>query len=153
MDYQGIQNQYQWVEYRGQDTRDVTYIFVLNQRVPRLKGQSDILYIGETQQPIARRYAQETDCTNTPGNTQQTNIRLTHVFRQLNLANVTCYFTTEMHLQIQYNDPFLRQLEIWDKKYFLGVTQNNPVVISLEKYLIVRYAVDHLEVPPLNNRM
>lgn len=153
MNFNNIQNQYQWVQYCGQNTPNVTYVFVLKQPVQRLHGASDILYVGETLQPISRRYTQETNTNNTPSNTQQTNIRLTHIFGLLGLANVTCYFTDTMQCVIPPNDPFLQHLATWDKKYYRGVVNNNPIQVSLEKKLIVTYAVDHLEVPPLNNRM
>jgi hypothetical protein len=153
MNFNNIQNQYHWVKFAGQNTTNVTYVFVLNQPVQRLYGASDILYIGETRQPISRRYAQETRTSNTPGNTQQTNIRLTHIFGLLNLVNVTCYFTDTMHCTVAHKDPFLKQLSTWDKKYYLGVANANPAQVSLEKKLIVSYAVDHREAPPLNNRM
>lgn len=44
-------------------------------------------------------------------------------------------------------------LVIWDKQYYLRVAGQNPAQTSLEKRLIVTYAIDHLETPPLNNRM
>lgn len=153
MNFNDIENQFQWTLYAGQNTGNVTYVFVLNQQIARLSGASDIIYVGKTTQPISRRYIQETNTNNTIGNTQQTNIRLTHIFGLLDLANVTCYFTTTMEVIVPRNDPFLQHLAIWDKRYFLNVVNANPVAVSLEKKLIVTYAVDHREAPPLNNRM
>jgi len=154
MDFQAIHNQYQWVQYTGQSIANVTYVYVLNRHVPRLFGKSDILYIGKTRQAMSRRFKQETTVNNTLGNTQHTNIRLTHLFGHLNLANVNCYFTTQTDCPLQNADPFLQHLQVWDKRcYRHCVTSGNPVSISLEKRLLVTYAVDHGEVAPLNNRI
>ncbi|MEI8139899.1 MAG: hypothetical protein WCI03_08535 [bacterium] len=154
MDFKTIQNQRQWAQYDGQSIANVTYVYVLNRQVSRLFGSSDILYIGKTLQTMSRRFRQETTVNNTLGNTQHTNIRLTHLFGHLNLANVICYFTAQTDCPFQNADPILQHLQVWDKRcYRRCVTSGNPVVISLEKRLLVTYAVDHGEVPPLNNRM
>jgi hypothetical protein len=154
VNFQAIHNQFPWVQFTGQSIANVTYVYVLNRHVPRLFGESDILYIGKTRQTMSRRFRQETTFSNTPGNTQHTNIRLTHIFGHLNLANVICYFTAQTDCSLQIADPFIKHLQVWDKRcYRRCVTSGNPVVISLEKRLLVTYAVDHDEVPPLNNRM
>lgn len=152
MDFKSIQAQFKWVQFTGQNTPDATYVFVLNRSIPRLSGSSDILYVGETDDPIASRYKQETSTNNTKGNTQATNIRLTHVFGKLGLSpNVTCHFTTQRTVQLTPSDPFLQDLMIWAKTNWRIVAQGSTPVVSLEKYLLVKYAVDHWELPPLNN--
>jgi hypothetical protein len=50
----------------------------------------------------------------------------------------------------------MKGLRTWDKKGFLSLSERpnaDQIEPSLEKYLLVCYAVEHLEVPPLNNRM
>ncbi len=153
MDFQSIKNLWQWTAYSGQSTNNVTYIYVLNHAVSRLRGQSDILYVGETTKSIVKRYKQETGTKSTGGNTQLTNIRLTNIFGALGLSNVSCYFVDQMTQQIPPGDSFLSKLQVWDKKRYLEVVNQNPISVSLEKYLLVTYAADHLEVPPLNNRV
>lgn len=136
-------------------TTNVTYLIVLNRAVMRLQDQSDILYIGETRQPISKRYQQETSTNNTNKNTQATNIRLTHILAKLDKINVALYFTNTMTQNIAQTDLVYTELQSWDKNYYYknNISGQNPATISLEKYLLVSYAVDHLEVPPLNNRM
>lgn len=48
---------------------------------------------------------------------------------------------------------FMEGLRTWDKKAFLVLSEKPGTDPSLEKYLLVRYAMEHLEVPPLNSRM
>ena len=55
MNFSGIQNRFEGEMYSGQMDSDVTYAFVLNKPVPRLVGESDILYIGKTEQVSAHR--------------------------------------------------------------------------------------------------
>ena len=151
-DFKSIQAQFKLVQFASQDTPNATYVFVLNRSIPRLSRSSDILHVGETDDPIASRYQQETSTNNTKGNTQATNIRLTHVFGKLGLStNATCHFTTQRTVQLTPNDPFLQDLMIWAKTNWRIVAHGSTPVVSLEKYLLVKYAVDHWELPPLNN--
>ena len=155
MYFQTIIDEFNWVQYNGQNHHNVTYIFVSYKPVCRLRGYSDILYIGKTNLNIATRYNQETNTNNTPGNNQTTNIRLTYVFNEYGHENFCCYFVNGLYLTELPNEDindFLMMLRTWDKNYYLKII-NGDIQIPIEKYLLVRYANDHLEVPPLNNRM
>lgn len=155
MNFNSIPGHFQWIRFSNQTDTNVTYIYVTDRRINRLIGSSDILYVGKTKQPIKKRYKQQINANNTPGNTQSTNIRLTHIFGSINLRNCTCYYTRQMTyaLPSSQQNQFLNKLQTWDKRYYRKATQtpNAPVNISLEKYLLVQYADDHLELPPLNN--
>ncbi len=158
MNFNTIRKEYNWIEYSDQKDKNVTYVFVLNEMVGRLFGDSDILYIGKTKMPICKRYNEEINSNNTPGNTQGTNIRTTHIFKQLNLQKVKCYYTNTFidRLSGFKMKRFLKDCQTWDKKCFLQFNenqQNQSLDVPLEKYLLIRYASEHLEVPPMNNRM
>jgi hypothetical protein len=158
MNFATLRDQFDWVPFSGQMDSDVTYAFVLNRAVARLIGESDILYIGKTEQAIRARYEQETRTKNSPKNTQQTNIRTTFVFDKIGLENVACYYIKALTTVLSGGvcDEFLERLRTWDKKSFLALSERprSPGLgVSLEKYLLVQYASEHLEVPPLNNRM
>ncbi len=158
MNYEMIREKLDWIEFSNQSVKNVTYVFVLNRAVDRLSGASDILYIGKTEQAIAKRYEQETRTNNTPKNTQQTNIRMTHVFHLLGIQNVRCHYTKTLSHTLSGDERarFLRECRTWDKKFCIQLEdrQTDPsLVVPLEKYLLVCYAAEHLEVPPMNNRM
>jgi len=158
MNYETIRENHDWIEFSSQIDENVTYVFVLNRPVTRLSGASDILYIGKTKQAIAKRYEQETRTNNTSRNTQQTNIRMTHVFERLGIQNVKCYYTKTLSHTLLGDERarFLRECGIWDKKFCIQLQdqQTAPSLeVPLEKYLLVCYAAEHLEVPPMNNRM
>lgn len=143
----------EWVEFFGQSDRGVTYVFVSPKPIARLRGESDILYIGETNREIRRRIKEETETNNTDTNTQYTNIRTTHVFRQLRQIGTSakCYFVQRqsMHLSSKVALPFAEKLRTWDKSTYINRPDwSRP---SIEKYLLVTYADEHLELPPLNN--
>ena len=154
MDFQDIESWAQWFKYCGQQDNAVTYVYVASRPVPRLRGQSDILYIGETENAINVRYKQETQTNNTGKNTQNTNIRTTHVFGQIPQEgiSVTCYFTKHKFLPLRQGNAqsFALMLKTWDKRAYTKMgNYSNP---TIEKYLLVSYADQHLELPPLNNR-
>ncbi len=158
MNYETIEDAYDWIQFNNQYDKNVTYIFVLNRTIPRLSGMSNILYFGKTEQPIATRYNQETDTNNTSRNSQQTNIRMTHVFQRLGIQNVKCYYTKILNHRLSGEAmmKFLGECRTWDKKFYMQFEdkRNNLYLeIPLEKYLLVSYASEHLEVPPMNNRM
>ena len=158
MNYSDINDRFQWHTYAGQMDSDVTYMFVLNQPVGRLAGSSDILYIGKTEQSIRARYEQETKTKNSPGNTQQTNIRTTFVFGKIGLDRVRCYYVKNLTFSPSdtERETFMDTLRTWDKKSFIALSERArlpALEVSLEKYLLVRYASEHFEVPPMNNRM
>jgi len=158
MDYETIKDNHQWIIFSNQVDKNVTYLFALNRRVARLSGASDILYIGKTEQAIARRYEQETRTNNTSRNTQQTNIRMTHVFQRLGIQNVTCHYTKTLSHTLSGAERarFLAECATWDKKFYMqleGQETASFLEVPLEKYLLVCYAAEHLEVPPMNNRM
>ncbi len=157
MDFKSIKKQFNWLLFNNQTDCAVTYIHVLNQPISRLVGSSDILYIGETQNSISGRYNKEIKTRNTPKNTQLTNIRLTHIFNKINIQNCTCYYVCQReYLLSSYQKiKFLDDLRTWDKKFYLQtikMIQNDTLKVPLEKYLLVKYAADHLEAPPMNNR-
>jgi len=48
---------------------------------------------------------------------------------------------------------FLEKIKTWDKRYFNELNSEDArISVPLEKYLLVMFADEHLEVPPLNNR-
>ena len=154
MNFEDIAKWAQWVKYSGQPDKAVTYVYIASQPVTRLRGESDILYIGETDNAISTRYQQETETNNTGKNTQNTNIRTTHVFHQIRQAgiSVTCYFMKHKHTNLcsENASSFARELQTWDKQTYIKMRDySNP---TIEKYLLVTYSDDHLELPPLNNR-
>jgi len=158
MNYETIREKYDWIKFSNQIDKNVTYVFVLNRAVARLSGASDILYIGKTEQAIAKRYEQETRTNNTSRNTQQTNIRMTHVFQRLGIQNVKCYYTKTLSQALSGDERarFLRECGTWDKKFCIQLEDREAdpsLEVPLEKYLLVCYAAEHLEVPPMNNRM
>jgi hypothetical protein len=158
MNFAVLCDRFEWVLYSGQMDSDVTYTFGLNRPVTRLVSESDILYIGKTEQAIKIRYEQETRTKNSPRNTQQTNIRTSFVFEKIGLANVKCYYVRSLTANLTGAEwaEFLEGLRTWDKKAFLTLSESPKAAldeVSLEKFLLVRYAKEHLEVPPLNNRM
>ncbi len=159
MNFKSIHRHFSWVRYEGQEDKNVTYVFVFKKPNGRLRGCSDILYIGKTKQPIKKRYKQETRTNNTSGNTQQTNIRMTHVFSKIGLDNnIKCYYVRKLDHTIAGNEKgnFLTQCKTWDKKFYIGLNKRGieqKLKIPLEKFLIVSYASEHLEAPPMNNRM
>lgn len=136
----------------------VTYIFLGSEEVPRLKGASDILYIGKTEQAIKVRFEQETRTKNSPKNTQQTNIRMTHILGQLGAESYRCLYVKKLTVTLSEAEQkaFLEKLRTWDKQFFLKLTNQRLgeiLEIPVEKYLLVQYADEHLELPPLNNRL
>ncbi len=149
---------FDWHEYMGQMDSNVTYFFRAPSSISRLRGESDIFYIGKTEQGIRVRYEQETKTINSPKNTQQTNIRTTYIYQQLGISKPKCYYTKNLDMVLSGDEcsMFLEKLRTWDKKFFLGLQINpdhNQVVVPVEKFLLVSYANEHLEVPPLNNRV
>lgn len=158
MNFSDIRNRFEWVSYSGQTDCYVTYAYVLNRPVARLVGESDILYFGKTEQAIRDRCKQETRTKNSPRNTQQTNIRTTFVLGEIGLKHVKCFYVRELRETLSGTDceRFLEGLRTWDKKAFLALSDERrspDLNVSLEKYLLVTYASEHLELPPLNNRM
>jgi len=156
MNFNLIPGNFGWIPFNNQTDKNVTYVFVYNGQINRLIGSSNILYIGKTEQSIKKRYSQEINANNTPKNTQATNIRMTHIFGSIGLSNCACYYTRRMNyvLPRPVQNGFLNELETWHKRYYLKVKPhplNTRVTVSLEKFILVKYAVDHLELPPLNN--
>lgn len=151
-------NRFAWIFYDGQRDNDVTYIFVASTPIPRLAGASDILYIGKTEQPISKRFKQETSTKNSPKNTQQTNIRMTHIFSKIGLSGCKLFYIPELYFKLYGReiDEFIEKLKIWDKQFYLKHLKGQEgatIIVPAEKYLLANYADEHLEVPPLNNRM
>ena len=150
---------FNWISFNQQNDCNVTYVFVSETAIARLSGKSDILYIGKTEQPISKRYNQETNTNNTPKNTQLTNIRLTHIFSTIGLNNYKCYYFPALKYSLKdaEKERFISSLKIWNKSYYLNeivqcVHQNKDITVELEKYLLVNYAHEHLELPPLNGK-
>lgn len=156
MNFRELERRFDWIRYASQQDKGVTYVFVATKPIPRLRGESDILYIGQTDNTVQARYRQETETNNTPKNTQMTNIRLTYAFRQLRRMDIaaTCYFVKGKYVNPPLSavgaNTFAKRLMTWDKRSYLKTSDfANP---SIEKYLLVNYAETHLELPPLNNR-
>ena len=141
-------------QYDGQHDTGLTYFFVSTSSIHRLRGESDILYIGKTKASIRNRYLAETATKNTLGCDQNTNIRTTHVYSIICPKGPRCFYIKEMFLTIEGDDKnlFFEKLKIWDKRYFNELHKDDArVILPLEKYLLVMFADEHLEVPPLNN--
>lgn len=157
MDFKTVQREFKWHRYEEQNDNCVTYMFVAGTSIPRLIGASDILYVGQTTQTIKKRFNQETRSINSSGNTQNTNIRMTHILSHRNIIDYTCVYTAGlmMDLDCLLQENFLEKLKIWDKKSFLKYVDayfSRVLTIPIEKYILVEYAHEHLELPPLNNR-
>ena len=154
MKFKDLDHLAEWVEYSGQRDSGVTYIYMAPEPIARLRGESDILYIGETIGQIRNRFRQETATNNTPGVTQNTNIRTTHVFRQLELGGILamCFYATRtlLSLSSEEEQKFSQRLRTWDKRAYIGMGDHFKP--TLEKYLLTTYADQHLELPPLNNK-
>lgn len=154
MNFDSVKHELSWKEYSKQDEAGVTYVYVSPVPLARLKGESDILYIGYTDRSVRFRYREETETNNTGKNTQSTNIRTTHIFRQLKRMGLeaTFYFVKGKNLQLGESEAaeFANLLQTWDKRAYTEFSDFREP--SLEKYLLVRYASEHLELPPLNNR-
>ena len=156
MNFRDLQTESDWIPFSEQMDRNVTYVWVKNSSIRRLSGESDILYIGKTEQAVRSRFVQETRTNNTPNNSQLTNIRMTHVFRKIGLENSECFFIRKLDKNLAEDEKrdFLERLRTWDKGFYLKIAKANPtqqITIPFEKYLLVMYADDHLEVPPMNN--
>ena len=154
MKFEDIGHWAEWVKYSGQSDSGVAYVYVASGPIARLRGDSDILYVGITDNAIRARIKWEMETNNTPGNTQNTNIRITHVLCRLKQSgiSVTCFFTKEKSLTLssEMAQGFAQKWKTWDKAaYNKAGDYSMP---TIEKYLLVTYADEHLELPPLNNR-
>lgn len=144
-----------WTKFTGQADDQVTYIYVSTKKIARLEGSSDILYIGKTKKPIDKRINAEISSNNSQGNTQVTNIRITHIIKEKIREDYAIYFTKCLEKKLMGDDleKFLKKLKVWDKNYFKSIKEGKcDIEISIEKILLVEYASEHLELPPLNNR-
>jgi hypothetical protein len=150
--------QFTWHKYVNQKDESVTYIYLIKPPIYRLRGQSSVLYIGKTEQPICKRYKQEMYTKNTLVNSQATNIRMSHVSQLLLNRNdkIEMFFTHNISFLLfgEKAKEFGNILQFWNKSHyqkFFIVDDNGNAEVSIEKYLITEYAKDHWEVPPLNN--
>lgn len=154
MNFEDIDLPVDWVPYAGQSDRNVTYVFMASTPISRLRSESNILYIGKTVSPIRVRYRQETETNNTGRNTQNTNIRTTYVFRQIRPLGIiaTCHFVRDERIRLPHDEAqaFAEKLKTWDKQTY--VKSGDHATPTIEKFLLVTYAEEHLELPPLNNR-
>ena len=155
----GCFSMFRWHPFTGQRTRNVTYFYAVTPAVRRLRGESSVLYVGQTENEIAARYKQETETNNTPGNTQATNIRTSYVMRQLRAHgdHIDMFFTESISFVLpkEHVVSYGRLLETWNKNNFVKQFKPRPdgtLSCEIEKFLIANYADEHLEVPPLNNR-
>ena len=132
-----------WKRFRDQEDEGVTYVYVAERPLRRLRGTSDILYIGRTTGSIKLRVQQQT--TTAPlERGGGTNSRLTHVLNQL--RGWRCF----------YVDGSRWPLSPSDRREFNGLmdiftARQRGFRLTLEKYLLVYYFDEHLELPPLNN--
>lgn len=132
-----------WKDFSGQDDEGVTYIYVSRRPVSRLKGSSDILYVGQTTGSISRRIQAQTTTSPRRGG-GDTNSRLSYILSQL--GGWRCF----------YVDGYLWPMSPADRQRFNRVrnvftSQKKGARLTFEKYLLVLYADEHLELPPLNN--
>jgi len=148
-----------WQRFSGQQDQGVTYLYVSKPAVARVRGQSPILYMGKTEQSIAKRVQDETRSNNTLGNTQNTNIRLSAVFAELSGAghSIETYFTQGLSFRPSPadRDAMLAILQGWDKRAWIELTRGGSAAadLSIEKFMLCHYAAAHLELPPMNNSM
>lgn len=82
MNFNELKSRISFINYNSQNDSNVTYCFVYKESISRLKGKSDILYIGKTEQPIKKRYFQETNTQFSEKNSQKTNIRTTYIYKK-----------------------------------------------------------------------
>lgn len=150
---------FRWHRFSGQDDRNVTYIYLSSPPIPRVRGESPILYVGKTTMSIARRVHDETHTNNTPGNTQNTNIRLSTVIAELvRLGHtVDTYFTEGLMFSPPSDEhrAVMEILRVWDKRAWTECARGGSAIsdFAIEKYLLCHYAAVHLELPPLNSSM
>lgn len=83
---------------------------------------------------------------------------MTHIFSRIGLSECKCFYVTDLDIVLDSTraEEFIEKLKTWDKQYYLKNVQEQGVetiTIPVEKYLLVNYASEHLELPPLNNRM
>ena len=159
MNFEDISSAYEWEFLSGQDYNNVTYVVVASKHIPRLWGESNILYVGFTKGAIRNRYKQQTTTRPRPRSSQNTNTRNTHVLKRLEGMGIThcVYFVQESLVTLEHGKraEFDSLLESWVISVYnadkdRGYEANPPP--SLERYLLVKYANEHLELPPLNNR-
>ena len=76
----------------------------------------------------------------------------------LGAESYRCLYVKKLSLTLSEVEQkaFLEKLWTWDKQFYLKLTDQNldaNLEIPVEKYLLVQYADEHLELPPLNNRL
>ena len=157
MNFYDIKERIQWTPFDGQGDSKVTYVFVAPNPRERLNGKSDILYIGRTSSPIKDRHKAQTSTRPTPKSTQSTNVRMTHVLKRLNDMGIehAIYFCPIECWKLPKGevDSFSCLLELWSKRAHVRHRKAGALEYpTLETYLLVKYANEHLELPPLNNR-
>ncbi len=96
MNFNELKSRISFINYNSQIDSNVTYCFVYKESIYRLKGKSDILYIGKTEKPIKKRYFQETNTQFSEKNSQKTNIRTTYIYGKIGLENVSCFYTKSL---------------------------------------------------------
>lgn len=154
MNFNELKSRISFINYNLQNDSNVTYCFVYKESISRLQGKSDILYIGKTEQPIKKRYFQETNTQFSEKNSQKTNIRTTYIYKKLGLQNVSCFYTKSLTIKLSVEELklFLENLKAFDIQYRNLILEQETNVVDLEKYLLVSYGAEHLELPPLNNK-
>ncbi|MCR5763194.1 MAG: hypothetical protein K6G00_07430 [Treponema sp.] len=154
MNFNELKSRISFINYNSQTDSNVTYCFVYKEFISRLKGKSDILYIGKTEQPIKKRYFQETNTQFSEKNSQRTNIRTTYIYEKLGLENFSCFYTKSLTIKLSAEELklFLENLKAFDIQYRNLILKKETNEVDLEKYLLVSYGAEHLELPPLNNR-
>jgi len=151
-------NRFRWQRFSGQNSHFVTYIYLVKPSVCRLRGESSVLYVGKTKDSIAERYKKETQTRNTPGNSQATNLRLSHLIPLLRGRGdeIELYFTDGLSFPLPPAEAadFGKMLETWNKSHFRSKFKqdvNSIFQVEIETFLLIHYAAAHWEVPPLNN--
>ena len=133
----------EWREFSDQEDEGVTYVYVSGHPVLRLRGTSDILYIGQTTGRISQRVQQQTTTPPQEGG-GGTNSRLTYVFNEL--RGWRCFYVDGQRWPMSPADrrEFNRLMDIF-------TARGRGARLTFEKYLLVLYFEEHLELPPLNN--
>src|SRR5260370_32446501 len=109
--------------FQGAPRKPGIYVFRLNQAINRLKGKSDIVYIGSTVK--GRRTIQD---------------RLKDHLGVRKVERNTAYYLERVQREVNTLEVSWKALETHDE------------AMDEERVLLVKYMADHIEFPPLNRQ-
>lgn len=110
--------------------KEIIYVWRTDQKVRRLKGESDILYIGKSVNSLAGRYT-ESEITNTEVKTSNNLLKYEHILQ--NYGGKIKLFVLRLS-QIDFKKPKSKKDDL----------------LYLEGQLLRWYFLNHCEYPPLN---